>query len=110
MRTLRQVQAKIKINRRERTERKEPGERKDSCLQSTRLNADEEFFLAISASSCGLTTESRPCAGHPTLFRAQGDGEELGNVVDEMGLHFLAHFHRHFQPVIAVLLGQDDLF
>jgi len=45
-----------------------------------------------------------------TLFRAEGDGEELGDVVDEMGFHFLPHFLRHFQPVVAVLLGQDDLF
>ena len=42
-------------------------------------------------------------------FWPQRQGERLGNVVDEMGLHFVPHFRRHLQPVVAVLLRQDDL-
>ena len=42
-------------------------------------------------------------------FLAQGQGEEFGDVADEMRLQFLADFLGHFAPVTAVLVRQNDL-
>ena len=44
------------------------------------------------------------------LFIAQRQRENLSDVVNEMDFEFLADFGRDFKPVVAIALGQNDLF
>src|SRR6267154_2043020 len=43
------------------------------------------------------------------LFQSERQGQQIGDVADEMDLEFVAHFLGHFGPVRLILLGQKNL-